>query len=51
MKPFTTFAEDLANAKPYFGDQFPGTDGITCLKCGAVVNLSWVHIDWHEAQQ
>ena len=46
----STFLEDLAKAKPYFGDDFPGNDGLTCEKCGAVVNLGWVHIAWHEAQ-
>jgi hypothetical protein len=43
------FELDIENAKPYYGDDFPGNDGLTCLKCGAAVNLGWQHISWHEA--
>ena len=43
------FEIDLENAKPYFGDDFPGNEGLTCLKCGAAVNLGWRHIEWHES--
>lgn len=42
------YERELENAKQYFGDDFPGNDGLTCLKCGAAVNLGWQHIDWHE---
>lgn len=45
------FDRDLENAEPYFGKDFPGNPGLTCLKCGAAVNLGWQHIEWHEAQQ
>jgi len=43
------FERDLENAKQYFGDDFPGNEGLTCFKCGAAVNLGWRHIAWHEA--
>lgn len=43
------FDRDLENAKQYFGMRFPGDEGLTCYKCGAAVNLGWVHIAWHEA--
>lgn len=39
----------LDHAEQYFGDDFPGNEGLTCLKCGAAVNLGWQHISWHEA--
>jgi hypothetical protein len=44
------FDRDLENAEQYFGDDFPGNEGLTCRKCGAAVNLGWQHISWHEAQ-
>ena len=44
------FERDLENARAYYGDGFPGNEGLTCLKCGAAVNLGWQHITWHEAQ-
>lgn len=43
------FERDLENAEQYFGYAFPGDEGLTCLKCGAAVNLGWQHIEWHEA--
>ena len=43
------FDLDLENAERYFGHDFPGNEGLTCLKCGAAVNLGWQHIAWHEA--
>lgn len=43
------FDIDLENAEQYFGHEFPGNEGLTCLKCGAAVNLGWKHIAWHEA--
>lgn len=43
------YERELENAKQYFGDVYPGHEGLTCQKCGAVVNLGWQHIDWHEA--
>jgi hypothetical protein len=42
------FELDLENAEQYFGAAFPGNEGLTCLKCGAAVNLGWKHIAWHE---
>ena len=42
------FDLDLENAEQYFGDSFPGNEGLTCRKCGAAVNLGWKHIAWHE---
>lgn len=44
------FERDLENAKLYFGDDFPGNEGLTCFQCGAVVNLGWRHIAWHEGK-
>jgi hypothetical protein len=43
------FDRDLEHFKQYFGGDLPGNDGLTCLKCGAAVNLGWQHITWHEA--
>ena len=43
------FERYLENAKAYFGDDFPGNTGLSCLKCGAAVNIGWQHITWHES--
>jgi len=43
------FELELENAKRYFGADFPGNEDLTCIKCGASVNLGWQHIAWHEA--
>ena len=47
--PKSQFSLDLENAEQYFGNDWPGNEGLTCQKCGASVNLGWKHIAWHEA--
>ena len=44
------FDRALEEAEDYFGHDFPGNEGLTCIKCGAAVNLGWRHIEWHKEQ-
>jgi hypothetical protein len=44
------FDVEMDNAKQYFGDYDPGSENLTCQKCGAAVNLGWTHVDWHEGR-